>query len=172
MKKIHISLARADVIDNKHGLGKVPGNYSVNYAGIRVRMKPSMFLRLAEDFNPRSDYVRNHVRDGGKVASPVLFIRLPDEWFDGFNPYNPSAVLSQDAMRKYLPRVVNHEGRHRMLAVLEEHGDYPLETFILLQAEDYSIEGDGRHKALYEAVNRKAIDQDGHPVNGPLWKKQ
>jgi len=108
------------LINNIHGWGKVPNNQNVDYLGMRVSMKPSMFLKLAaplERANASSvqDMVQ-HLRTGGTVASPWLVIRIPEAWEEG--DYDQAA------------RVTSHEGRNRMYAIQEVQGDEPVEVHV------------------------------------------
>ena len=36
-------------IDNEHGWGQTPNNANVDYKGLKVMMKPSIFLRLSAE---------------------------------------------------------------------------------------------------------------------------
>lgn len=40
-------LENNSIIDNKDGWGAVPYNQEVNYFGLKVKMTPSIFLKLA-----------------------------------------------------------------------------------------------------------------------------
>ena len=103
-------------IDNVKGLGEVPDNQNVDYLGLRVSMRPSVFLKLAASL-PReqaqsAEYIKQHLEKGGGIAAPWLVISVPPEWEDN--------DLKQPA------RVVGHEGRNRMYAVIETEGDSPV----------------------------------------------
>ena len=107
-------------IDNDKGIGEVPDNRNVDYLGLRVQMKPSVFLRLASNL-PRYqatsvDYIKQEIDQGRGIASPWLMIDIPVEWEQG--------SLVKPA------KVVSHEGRNRMYAVLEAEGDTPVETHL------------------------------------------
>jgi hypothetical protein len=115
-----VDLFEAVKIDNVKGLGEVPDNQNVDYLGLRVEMRPSVFLRLAHSL-PReqaqsADYIQKHLEQGGSIASPWLVISVPPEWETG--------DLEMPA------RVVGHEGRNRMYAVMETEGDAPVETHL------------------------------------------
>ena len=107
-------------IDNRQGLGNVPDNQNVDYLGLRVQMKPSVFLRLAatlyREQASSTDYIKQHVQKGGAIASPWLVIDIPQAWEQG--------DFQQAA------RVSGHEGRNRMWAVLETDGDEPIECHL------------------------------------------
>jgi len=115
-----IDLFEAVKIDNVKGLGEVPDNQNVDYLGLRVLMRPSVFLRLVHSL-PReqaqsADYIQKHLEQGGSIASPWLVISVPPEWETG--------DLEMPA------KVVGHEGRNRMYAVMETEGDAPVETHL------------------------------------------
>ena len=54
------------IIDNQRGLGAVPDNDNVDYKGIRVKMRPSIFLELAEYTSrnelPNVDKLKNLIK--------------------------------------------------------------------------------------------------------------
>lgn len=106
-------------IDNVKGWGAVPYNQEVDYFGIRVSMRPSVFLKLAaslrSEHNPE---VEKHIASGGSIGAPFLQIAIPDSWIkDNFT--EPA-------------HVIGHEGRNRMVAVSKVEGDNPIEVHILL----------------------------------------
>lgn len=60
-------------IDNLKGLGNVPNNDNIDYLGLRVQMKPSVFLKLAAHL-PRDqatsvDHIKAHIQQG-ELPSP------------------------------------------------------------------------------------------------------
>jgi hypothetical protein len=107
-------------IDNVSGIGEVPDNRNVDYLGLRVGMKPSVFLSLASKISRQEatsvDYIKQQLDQGQGIASPWLVIDIPVEWDHG--------SLEKPA------RVTAHEGRNRMYAVLETEGDVPVETHL------------------------------------------
>lgn len=106
-------------IDNKNGWGSVPFNADIDYFGLRVLMKPSIFLKLAAPIlEPTSKKdIKNHLSTGGSIGAPFLNIKIPQEWDSG-DFSKPAAVR-------------NHEGRNRMLAILELEGDNPVEVHLI-----------------------------------------
>jgi len=137
-------------IDNRNGMGAVPNNQEIDYFGLRVQMKPSIFLKLAAKTSSRaSDEMKDYIRDGGAIGAPFLILDIPE----GMN----------DA-----PTVIGHEGRHRMMAVKEVEGDKPLEVHIFPQGAvcrtkhiNKDIEKYMRNGAYKENTNTL--------VRGPLW---
>jgi len=109
------------VIDNKDGMGATPNNANVDYLGLRVMMKPSVFLSLAAPLthkHDRYDDLKQKIANGEPIGSPFLSLRIPNGWENG--------DLSSPAI------VVGHEGRHRMSSILETEGDVPHEVHIFL----------------------------------------
>lgn len=107
-------------IDNQEGWGEVPLNRSVDYHGLRVQMRPSVFLKLAAPLGSAGDSedaIKQHIASGGAIASPFLDIDVPVEWEDG--DFSEPAEIS------------GHEGRNRMRAVLSIDGDDPIEVHLI-----------------------------------------
>lgn len=111
-------------IDNRDGAGAVPDNLNVDYRGLKVLMKPSMFLKLAHKLdNPQSaSGLAKHIQSGGSIGAPFLSIQLPYEWVD-------------DGDFSKSPKVVSHEGRNRMNAILQVEGDVPVEVHLFFRGE-------------------------------------
>ena len=111
-------------IDNREGEGQVPYNCEVDYMGMKVLMKPSVFLNLAHQLNnPKEDsikYLTEHLESGGKIGAPFLNIYPPEAWGAG--------DFSENA------RVSGHEGRHRMLALQAVDGDEPVEVHFFFKS--------------------------------------
>lgn len=107
------------LIDNSEGWGAVPLNKSVDYHGLRVLMRPSVFLKLAvpDPLGSSVEAITRHIQGGGTIASPFLDISIPSEWEDG------------DFSKK--ASVTGHEGRNRMRAVLAVDGDDPIEVHLI-----------------------------------------
>lgn len=108
------------MIDNRDGLGSVPDNDNVDYKGIRVKMRPSVFLELAEYATrnqlPNVDKLKNLIKDGASIGAPFLVIQIPIFWES--ENYSDPAVI------------VGHEGRNRMHAIRELEGDNPIEVHL------------------------------------------
>jgi len=104
-------------IDNKQGAGAVPYNQDVDYFGLRVEMKPSMFLKLAAPLGQEhSAELEKYIADGGAIGAPFLDVVIPPEWDDGdFSGF---------------AKIQGHEGRNRMTAILKLEGDAPIEVHI------------------------------------------
>ena len=106
---------KADPVD---GLGSVPYNSNVDYMGLRVLMRPSVFLKLARELRePRSvEYIIKHMEQGGALGQPFLTVDIPEEWRDGdFKNY---------------AKIAGHEGRNRMMAIMKLEGDAPVEVHL------------------------------------------
>lgn len=100
-----VSRASGVPFDGRAGLGWTSLSHSMHYYGPVVAMRPSAFLRLAAPLaRPREGvvaHIREILRGGEAIAQPFLTL---DEGEDGI-------------------RVSGHEGRHRMLAILDAFGD-------------------------------------------------
>jgi hypothetical protein len=110
---------------NRDSIGWVPNNVDVGYNGFKVMMKPSTFLKLAAKNMGEVDlsWYIDQLRQGKEFASPFLDVSIPDDWDNEIFPNwkeNSSDVT----------KVYSHEGRHRCLAILEVHGDIPIEVHI------------------------------------------
>ena len=146
-------------IDNRQGLGNVPDNQNVDYLGLRVLMKPTVFLRLAatlyREQASSTDYIKQHLQQGGAIASPWLVIDIPQAW--------EQADFQQPA------RVTGHEGRNRMYAVLETDGDEPIECHLF-----FSHGLRNRHilPSWIDKLNERLIPQRSNKsILGPFFTK-
>lgn len=126
------ALTADSIIDSRTGLGSVPDNLNVDYKGLRVQMKPSIFLKLASPLivsssqaQRRVDDLVELVRDGTKLAPPFLDIRIPEEWENIRTATTPKMRL-----QKFQAKVLSHEGRHRMLVLQKLLGDTPVEVHL------------------------------------------
>ena len=141
-------------VDNENGLGSVPYNANVDYMGLRVLMKPSMFLKLAHRLdNPTSvDHIAGHIEQGGALGSPFLTIDIPREWEDG--------DFSKDA------RVSGHEGRNRMMAIQKVEGDEPVEVHLFPRGGMRA-----RHLTpdIIKHLQHSIFGQDNNYVTGNLF---
>jgi putative chitinase len=104
-----------------HGWGSTPIGVDVDYFGIRVQMRPSMFLKLSNPLTAGTENpeVAKHMQAGGKIAHPFLSIRDPEEW-------------EQGDFRKP-GRVVGHEGRNRITQWIKMKGDTPIQVNLYLR---------------------------------------
>jgi len=144
-------------IDNRGGLGAVPYNADVDYFGFKVTMKPSMFLRLGLPLDANDpeeqetiQYLRQQIDNPG-FGAPFLTITVPQAWEDG--------DFNQEA------RVRDHDGRHRMYAILDQQGDAPVETHLFLsQFRRRDITDD-----IIDNLRNGMLNQSGHYVSGPIF---
>ena len=143
-----ISEYKADNDINGEGLGTTGYNSNVDYRGLRVLMKPSVFLSLAAHLpSPTSvDYIVQHMKDGGALGSPFLIVDIPEKYFEG------------DFTGLNYAKVVGHEGRNRMLAIQKVEGDEPCEVHIFgygeLRARHFTPE-------IIEQLQLAMRNQDG-----------
>jgi hypothetical protein len=144
-------------IDNRDGLGAVPYNQEVGYMGLKVAMEPSMFLRLALPLNSHSpeemktiNYIQQNIDEPG-VGAPFLNIEIPEAWESG-NFKAPA-------------RVVGHDGRHRMYAIMNHQGDEPVEVHMFpryLRRRNLTDE-------IIEQLRNGMVGQQGNYIRGPIF---
>lgn len=152
---------KADNSMTGKGLGTTGYNANVDYRGLRILMKPSVFLSLAAHLpSPTSvDYIVQHMEKGGALGSPFLIVDIPEEYFDGdFTGLNYATV-------------VGHEGRNRMLAIQKLEGDDPVEVHLFgygeIRARHFTPE-------IIEQLQLAMRSQDGKltfaPAGGDLFE--
>ena len=138
-------------IDNKDGWGAVPWNQEVDYRGLRVKMKPSVFINLAASRNgePPVPKVVDYVKGGGAIGAPFLQIFVDED-------------------DSQIPEVRGHEGRSRMAAILEVHGDVPVEVHLFFQGKVNR----NRHitPEFVEKIQRYLISENDKMIRGPLFE--
>ena len=144
-------------IDNRGGLGAVPHNADVHYFGLRTVMRPSTFLKLSLPLDKNSpdeqatiQHLRKQINNQG-FGAPFLTIAVPEAW--------ENDDFSLEA------RVRDHDGRHRMYAILEEQGDRPVETHIFLPHFRRRDITDG----IIENLRNGVLSQNGNYVGGPIF---
>lgn len=146
-------------IDNATGWGRTPNNAEIDYFGIRVSMKPSVFLKLAApltvvDQAKISAFKDRELNKGG-FAAPMLYVGIPNEWREGdFST---------------MGHIISHEGRHRMITQREVYGDTPVETHIILRSRN--LEWRSRHitPEIMDALNKQLASETGTVMKGPFF---
>lgn len=145
-------------IDNANGIAAVPNNQEVDYFGMRVEMKPSMFINLSLPLNMNQDDKNTieHLKaqlDTKGIGAPFLTIDYPAEWDDG-DFSKPAAVKG-------------HDGRHRMYAIIDKEGDAPVEVHLFfnggVRARDLTPE-------IKAELNKQIVSQRGQLVRGPWFE--
>lgn len=141
-------------IDNKQGWGAVPDNQNVDYKGLRVRVKPSMFLKLAHELvTPFSaGDIEKHISADGAIGAPFLVIAIPQDWFEG------DLTLPAE--------IYGHEGRNRMTAILRAEGDIPVETHLFFGG---GVRNRDLKPDIIDRLNKSVISQRGVVVKGPWF---
>ena len=135
------------------GWGATPQGTDVDYFGLKVKMRPSTFLKLSHPLNAgeQNSDVEKHMQGGGKIAYPFLEIKDPVEWEDG--------DFSQPG------KVVNHEGRNRMTHWIKMKGDEPIQINVFLR-------GANRRRYvtddMIQALSQGLISQTGQLVKNPF----
>lgn len=134
-------LREAVRVDNDEGIGNVPDNRNVDYLGFVVHMKPRDFLAL----NPaRSidrqvdsiDHLRSHVAAGHPIASPFL----SPSWDEARGEW----------------RVIQHEGRGRMLVAHEEDPEQEIPVHVFPRGGMRARHLDRTHLFARIAPDRRA----------------
>jgi hypothetical protein len=149
-------------IDNVYGLGAVGISGNIDYRGLRVYVKPSVFLKLAARHpNMQTDYLQQHMSSGKAIGAPFLDIDIPGEWIDASSRHDQvvEGDLTDPAM------IIGHEGRHRMAAILKEYGDVPIETHLLFRGLRRRHITDN----MIERLNQDIVNQDGKLYQGPWF---
>lgn len=141
-------------IDNKDGWGAVPYNQNVDYRGLRVRVRPSTFLKLAHKLDRyySADDIERHIRADGAIGAPFLMVAIPQDWFEG--------DMSSPA------EIYGHEGRNRMAAALRAEGDEPVETHLFFGS---GLRNRDLKPEIVARLNDDVISQDGKLVGGPWF---
>jgi hypothetical protein len=147
-------------INNQSGIGAVPYNQEIDYFGLRVAMRPSTFLKLALPMNNSREDQQSieHIiqqKDTEGIGAPFLNISVPQSWEDG-NLKEPA-------------KVIGHDGRHRMAAILKSEGDEPVETHLFpqyLRRRDFDA-----HPEWVQALNKQIISQRKTPMSGPFFQE-
>ena len=141
-------------INNRNGIGAVPNNLEVDYFGLRVKMLPSTFLKLAAPMGSVNiDFFKDALENGKSFGAPFLIIRLPDQW--------------QNGDFKKVPHISTHEGRHRMIAIYELYGDIPVETHLFFTN---GVRNRDLTPELIVALNKGIVPENGKTVvRGPLF---
>jgi hypothetical protein len=135
------------------GWGATPQGTDIDYFGLKVKMRPSTFLKLSHPLNSgeQNSDVEKHMQGGGKIAYPFLEIKDPVEWEDG--------DFSQQG------KVVNHEGRNRMTHWIKMKGDEPIQVNVFLR-------GANRRRYvtddMIQALSQGLISQTGQLVKNPF----
>lgn len=135
-------------VDNRRGWGATPDNANVDYKGLAVMMKPSMFLALALPLTRDNDVddIARHISQGGSIGAPFLEIAVPDEWRE-------TGDFSMPA------RVYGHDGRHRMLAIMDTEGNAPVEVHLFLNSRRHEWRNRHITPEVIQALNSQIIPQ-------------
>ena len=146
-------------IDNYSGLGATPHNTDIDYFGFKVKMTPSMFLKIAAPGGGDSvEHIATAITDGKAIAAPMLYIAVPAEW-------------KNESPTQGTPMVVGHEGRNRMMAIRKVEGNEPIEVHIILQSR--GAEWRARHitPEIKQAINAGVMDElNIAVVQGPIYE--
>lgn len=146
------------VSNTRDGIGFVPNNDNVDYMGYRVKMIPSIFLKLAAPLDKDSagslEYIKGQLKGGGSIASPWLKLDVPSGWFRGEDFNTPA-------------KVIGHEGRNRMYAVKDLYGDVPIEVHLFFYGE---VRNRDVTEEWLSSLNRSLVSQTGERLYGSFFK--
>jgi hypothetical protein len=136
-------------IDNRNGRGAVPDNQDIDHFGMRVKMRPSTFIKLAAPLerDQAKQEMIDYVKSGGAIGAPFLIVRIDDDGVE----------------------VTGHEGRNRMLAVYAAEGDSPIETHLFFRGRVKRA----RHltpEIIQKIKAGMSQENTGKTVTGPLWE--
>lgn len=145
--------------DNERGKGAIPFNAEIDYKGIRVMMRPSMYLALCKPLvqgqaeATNFDFIKEYIRGGNPIGSPWLYINFP---------YVDGKFMTEGA------RIAGHEGRNRALAIKQLYGDDPIEVHITtsIGSKRYFL------PEMREIVRQGIMGERGLYIEGPLWKEE
>jgi len=145
--------------DNINGIGRVPNlaPKEIEYKGMQVMMKPSIFLKLAEKIpgSPKSD-MTDYIKKGGSIAMPYLTILVP--WSKDSEYYDGNDKVS----------IAGHEGRHRTLAILQTEGDAPIPVVLFFTGSKWKASH--LDSEFVTNIKKQLVSQDGVLIKGPLWE--
>lgn len=149
-------------IDNIHGMGAVGISGNIDYMGLRVYVKPSVFLKLAYSHpNLDTTYIQQQLSIGQAIGAPFLSIAIPESWISPDSHYEK--VVEGDLTEP--AEITGHEGRHRMAAILKEYGDVPVETHLVFNGLRRRHITDN----MIERLNSDILNEHGKLLIGPWF---
>ncbi len=149
-------------IDNVYGMGAVGISSNINYMGLRVYVKPSVFLKLAYSHpNLDTTYIQQQLSLGKSIGAPFLSIEIPESWIAPDSHYEE--VKEGDLTNP--ARITGHEGRHRMAAIMKEYGDVPIETHLVFNGLRRRHITDN----MIERLNSDILNENGKLLIGPWF---
>lgn len=143
------------VIDNRvaTGIGATGYSQDIDYFGKRMKMKPTIFLKLTSgNFTPTKttvEFFRKALKSGEGIGAPFLIVEIPDGWFE--QEFDKPAKVS------------GHEGRHRMYSILQEYGDIPVETHLILRGK-FEIRARRIEDVWIEEIRKRLISQFSNEI--------
>lgn len=147
------------------GIGAVGYNQDVDYFGLRVLMRPSVFHRLTLEL-PREEarsveWMKEQIRAGRRFGAPILYLEVSPDWTD--DDFSKPAIVH------------GHEGRNRMYASMELYGDEPVETHVFPRGVRNRHLTSGWvnriNSGLVSERHSRWGDNSGHETRGPLFEK-
>jgi len=147
-------------INNRSGAGATSYNMDIDYFGFTVKMLPTMFLKLAAPGGGHSsEGLATFIADGGAVAAPMLYVKVPAEWKE-----------SKVSLQYGIPDIYAHEGRNRMMAIQKLEGDIPVETHIVLRSDRVEWRARNITPEIIALINKGVMNEDETAfIKGPLF---
>lgn len=147
--------------DPVNGKGAIPYNQEIDYKGIRVLMRPSMYLSLCYPIREGSaeatnfDFIKEYIKGGNPIGNPWLSVELP--------------YLGQGEFTTKDAYISGHEGRNRVLAIQQLYGDHELiEVHITTSMGSNRYLDEGKRADMRAGLK----SQTGRFIKGPLWEKE
>ena len=132
--------------DQKNGAGTTKEGENPLYNGFIGYMKASTFLSLCQmqgaNANDRTTKgLKKYIQKGGTIASPSLTYNVQEQ------------------------QIVGHDGRHRVLAIMDLYGDSLIQVYIKLAN---GLRGRTVNSDLIDAFNEYCTAENGKTVTGAL----
>jgi hypothetical protein len=156
-----------EIIFNDTGIGTSKRHSQTSEYGIKVLMKPSVFLKLTpkiinSSYPDSIEFIKNKIIGGEPIATPVLRIDIPNSWKN--NDFEEPAG------------VVGHNGRHRMLSILEVEGNKSVPVYLFFGDSNNLIPKNVITSLWLEQKNKIILNQDSyysskqHMIDGPIFQ--
>jgi hypothetical protein len=160
-----LGLIEANISNEPAAYGSTPNNLEIDYFGVIVSMKPSIFLKLASPLRGGKsiEFFKQAIRDNKPIAPPMFYIQVSSSWKEG-------KFELKDCHDCLVPEIQGHEGRNRMTALLEEEGDNPVQVHILLRSDSVEWRNRNITPEIMAELNKGIMSENSSDyVSGPLF---
>lgn len=145
-------MANGICFDNETGIGCIGDARNIAYLGSVALIRPSRFLAVVPPEDIRSiAYMEAQILP---IGTPHLEVSLPHDDVG-------------------LPRIREHEGRSRMSAILNKHGDVPVPICLFFSHDGFSLRAREIERHWVEKVSEGILREKrgGEPewVMGPIF---